>query len=42
MDKMIIDIDKLPKEGLKISREFEFFSVDLVDEHAVFLEPRYS
>lgn len=36
---MIIDIDKLPKEGLRISREFEFFSVDLVDEDAVFLEP---
>jgi uncharacterized protein len=36
---MIIDVDKLPKEGLRISREFEFFSVDLVDEDAVFLEP---
>jgi uncharacterized protein len=36
---MIIDIDKLPKEGLRISKEFEFFSVDLVDEDAVFLDP---
>jgi uncharacterized protein len=36
---MIIDVDKLPKEGLRISREFEFFSSDLVDEDAVFLEP---
>mgnify|MGYP001082175055 CR=1 FL=1 len=36
---MIINIDKLPKEGLRVSREFEFFSVDLVDEDAVFLEP---
>jgi len=36
---MIIDVDKIPPEGLKISSEFEFLSVDLVDENAVFLEP---
>ncbi len=36
---MLIDIDRLPKEGLRVSREFEFLSVDLVEENAVFLEP---
>jgi len=36
---MFIDIDKLPKEGLKVSKEFEFLSVDLVEEDAVLLEP---
>lgn len=36
---MIIDIDRIPKEGLKFSSEFEFLSVDLIDENAVFLEP---
>ena len=36
---MIIDIDRLPKEGLKISRDFEFFTESLVEENAVFLQP---
>ena len=36
---MIIDIDKLPKDGLDISRNFDFPSVDLVEEDAVFLQP---
>ena len=36
---MLIDIDRLPKEGIHVSREFEFLSVDLVEENAVFLEP---
>lgn len=36
---MIIDIDRLPKKGLKVSKDFEFLSVDLVEENAVFLEP---
>jgi len=36
---MIIDIDKLPKDGLKVSRNFDFPSVDLVEEDAVFLQP---
>jgi len=36
---MLIDIEKLPKEGLKISRDFDFASVDLVEEDAVFLKP---
>lgn len=36
---MIIDIDRLPKEGLTLSRDFEFLSEDLVEESAVFLQP---
>lgn len=36
---MIIDIDKLPKEGFSLSRDFEFPSRDLVEEEAVFLQP---
>ena len=36
---MIIDIDRLPKEGLRVSKEFEFMSAELVEESTVFLEP---
>ncbi|MGB8957825.1 MAG: DUF177 domain-containing protein [Candidatus Aminicenantales bacterium] len=36
---MLIDLDRLPKEGLCLSRDFEFLSLDLVEENAVFLEP---
>ena len=36
---MIIDIDKLPQDGLELHRNFEFPSVDLVEEDAVFLQP---
>jgi len=36
---MIIDIDKLSRQGLTISKDYEFLSVDLVEERAVFLEP---
>jgi len=36
---MFIDIDKLPKDGLKVSKDFEFLSIDLVEESAVLLEP---
>jgi len=39
---MFIDIDKLPKEGLKVSRDFEFLSIDLVEENAVFLESAHA
>jgi uncharacterized protein len=38
-EKMIIDVEKLPKEGRKISKDFEFLSVTLVEESAVFLKP---
>jgi uncharacterized protein len=39
---MIIDIDRLPREGLKISREFEFSNVEIIEENAVFLQPVYA
>ncbi len=35
---MIIDIQKLPREGRAISRDFEFTAQELVEESAVFLE----
>jgi uncharacterized protein len=36
---MLINVDKLPREGLKVSKDFEFSSLDLVEENAVFLQP---
>jgi uncharacterized protein len=36
---MLINIDRLPKEGVHVSREFDFLSADLVEENAAFLEP---
>lgn len=39
---MLIDIDRLPKEGLRVSKDFEFLSLDLVEENAVFLEPAHA
>ena len=39
---MLIDIDRLPKEGLRISKDFDFLGVDLVEENAVFLEPLHA
>ncbi len=39
---MVIDIDRLPKEGFRLSRDFEFLSLDLVEENAVFLEPAHA
>ncbi len=36
---MIIDVDKIPKDGLTVDREFEFQSQDLVEESATFLKP---
>ena len=39
---LLIDIDRLPKEGLRLSRDFEFLSLDLVEENAVFLEPAHA
>ena len=36
---MIIDVDKVPKGGLTFDRDFDFPSLDLVEENAVFLEP---
>jgi uncharacterized protein len=39
---MLIDIDRLPKEGLSLSQDFEFLSLDLIEENAVFLEPAHA
>jgi len=39
---MVVDLDRLPKEGLRVSRDFEFLSLDLVEENAVFLEPAHA
>jgi uncharacterized protein len=39
---MLVDIDRLPKEGLHVARDFEFLRLDLVDENAVFLEPAHA
>ena len=36
---MVIDIDRLPKDGLTLIRSFEFPSLELVEEEAAFLEP---
>lgn len=36
---MIINIDKLTKDGLEVSRDFEFLNDDLVEESVVFLQP---
>jgi len=36
---MLIDIDKITKDGLKVSRDFDFQSLELVEENAVFLKP---
>ena len=36
---MIINVDKLPEEGLKISKDFEFFMTELVEDRATFIRP---
>jgi uncharacterized protein len=36
---MIIDIEKIPKGGLRVDRDFEFQSLELVEESATFLKP---
>jgi uncharacterized protein len=38
---MIMDVDKIPKEGLSVSRDFEFLNADLVEESAEFLGPTH-
>lgn len=35
---MIIEIERIPEEGLKVSRDFEFACDELVEENTVFLE----
>jgi len=39
---MIIDIDSLPEEGVSVSKDYEFFSTDLIEENTVFLDPLHA
>lgn len=39
---MLIDIEKIPKEGLTVARDFEFLNIDLVEEETVFLTPAHA
>ncbi len=39
---MLIDIDRLPKEGLRLSGDFDFLGPDLIEENAVVLEPAHA
>jgi uncharacterized protein len=39
---MIIEIDKIPKEGLAVSKDFEFLNADLVEENTVFLSATHA
>jgi uncharacterized protein len=36
---MLIDIDKIPRDGLTVDRDFEYPGVELVEEDAVFVRP---
>jgi len=36
---MLIEIDRLPQEGLKVSKKYEFISAELLEEDAEFLNP---
>lgn len=36
---MIVDIDRLPRKGLKISKNFELLHDEIIEEDAVFLLP---
>jgi len=36
---MIIEVDRLTEEGLRVSSDFNYLSTDIVEENAVFLEP---
>lgn len=39
---MLIDVDRIPKEGLRISEDFDYMSQDLVEESAIFLKPAHA
>jgi len=39
---MLIDVDKIPRDGLSFSRDFEFLNADLVEEDTVFLSPAHA
>lgn len=39
---MVIDVNEIPREGLHIDQDFDFVSLDLVEEDAVFLQPTHA
>lgn len=39
---MVIDVNEIPREGLHIDQDFDFVSLDLVEEDAVFLAPTHA
>jgi uncharacterized protein len=39
---MVIDINEIPGEGLRLDQDFHFASLDLVEEEAIFLEPTHA
>ncbi|HRD01476.1 MAG TPA: DUF177 domain-containing protein [Candidatus Saccharicenans sp.] len=41
-DVMLIDVNDIPREGLDFDQDFDFVSLDLVEEEAAFLEPVHS
>jgi len=39
---MLIDVNDIPREGLDFDQDFDFVSLDLIEEEAAFLEPVHS
>jgi uncharacterized protein len=39
---MIVDIDRLPREGLRISKDFDLLHDEIIEEDAVFLLPLHA
>lgn len=39
---MIVDVDRLPRQGLEISKDFEFFHDEIIEEDVVFLVPLHA
>ncbi|MGQ9800282.1 MAG: YceD family protein [Candidatus Saccharicenans sp.] len=39
---MVIDVNEIPREGLHIDQDFDFASLELVEEEAVLLEPTHA
>lgn len=39
---MVIDVNEIPREGLHIDQDFDFGSLDLVEEDAILLQPTHA
>jgi len=39
---VVIDVNEIPGEGLHLDQDFDFVSLDLVEEEAVFLQPTHA